>query len=108
MLLVLKMTKKSRTISTVKDIGHCFNYRLMSLTPGFREVILVFDTYKPDSLKEETRERRRLGKAPIQYKVADDTKIKHIPLARFISHEKTKADLTDYLDKQPLITTHLS
>ena len=52
-----------------------------------------------NSLKEKTREKRRQGKAPIQYKIADDTNIKHIPIARFLSHEKTKADLTDYLAK---------
>ena len=38
-------------------------------------------------------------KAPIQYKIADDTNIKHIPLTRFLSHEKTRADLKDYLAK---------
>ena len=63
---------------------------------------LVFDTYKPHSLKEKTRERRRQGNAPIQYQIADDTNIKHIPLTRFLSHEKTKADLTDYLAKATL------
>ena len=36
----------------------------------------------------------------MQYKIlADDTDIKHIPIARFLSHEKSKADLTDYLAK---------
>ena len=35
--------------------------------------------------------------APVQYQVRDDTNIKHIPMSRFLSHEKTKADLTSYL-----------
>ena len=86
----------------MKDLAENFNDRLTSLTAGFSEVILVFDTYKPDSLKEKTRERRRQGKAPIQYQIADYTNIKHIPLTRFLSHEKTKADLTDYLAKATL------
>ena len=83
----------------MKDLAQSLNDRLTSLTAGFSEVILVFDTYKPDSLKNKTRERRRQRKAPIQYKFADDTNIKHIPLTRFLSHEKTKADLTGYLAK---------
>ena len=60
----------------------------MNLTAGFSE---VFDTYKPDSLKGMTTQ-----KAPIQYKIADDT---NIPLTWLLSHEKTKVDLTDYLAK---------
>lgn len=97
MVLVQKMTKKSGTISTVKELGHHFIGSLMNLTTGFDEVILVFDTYKSDSLKQRTREKRRQGKDPIQYQIADDTNIKHIPMTRFLSHEKTKADLTEYL-----------
>lgn len=102
MVLVQKMTKKKGTFSTVRDLALSFIDRLTSLTAGFSEVILVFDTYKSDSLKEKTRERRRQGKAPIQYRIADDTNIKHIPLTRFLSHEKTKADLTNYLAKATL------
>ncbi len=98
MVLVQKMTKnKKGTFSTVKDLAQSFNDRLTTLTAGFSEVILVFDTYKPDSLKGKTRDRRRQGKAPVQYKIEDDTKINHIPLTRFLSDEKTKADLTVYL-----------
>ncbi|KAI4810948.1 hypothetical protein KUCAC02_013875, partial [Chaenocephalus aceratus] len=51
---------------------------------------------RTDSLKSATRDKRRQGKA-IQYQVRDDTNIKHIPLSRFLSHDQTKADLTDYL-----------
>ena len=102
MVLVQKMTTKKGTLSTVKDLVQSFNDRLTSLTVGFSEVILVFDIYKSNSLKGKTRERRRQGKAPIQYQIADDTKIKHIPLMQFLSHEKTKADLTEYLAKTTL------
>ena len=98
MVLVQKMTQnKKGTFGTVKDLAENFNDRLTGLTAGFDEVILVFDTYKRDSLKEKTRERRQQGKTPVQYKIEDDTNIKHIPLTRFLSHVKTKADLTVYL-----------
>ena len=96
-MLVQQMTKKSGTISTVKDLSQHFNDRLLTLTEDFDEVILVFDTYKADSLKQKTREKRRQGKDPIQYQIADDTSIKHIPMGRFLSHEKTKAELANYL-----------
>ncbi len=102
MVLVQKMTGKKGALSTVKDLAHSFNDRLTSLTAGFSQVIVVFDTYKPDSLKAKTRERRRQGKAPVQYQITDDTNIQHISLTRFLSHKKTKADRTDYLAKATL------
>ena len=65
----------------------------------YDEVILVFAT---DSLKSATRVKRRQGKEPIQYQIRDDTSIKHIPMSSFLSHDKTKADLTEYLAKRTL------
>ena len=92
-----KMTKKPATITTVKHLGHHFNDRLMNMTAGSDVIILVFDTHKADSLKQKTREKRRQGRDPVQYQIADDTNIKHIRMGRFLSHEKTKADLTIYM-----------
>src|SRR6218665_3292932 len=97
MVLLQQMTKKPATIVTVKDLSECFNNRLMSLTRDYDEIILVFDTYIDYSLKSATRDKRRQGRAPIQYQVRDDTNIKHIPTNRFLSHDKTRADLTNYL-----------
>lgn len=60
MVLVQKMTKKTGTITTVKDLGQHFNDKLMTLTAEFDEIILVFDTfdtYKSDSLKQKTIEQ---------------------------------------------------
>ncbi len=61
----------------------------------------MFDTYRADSLKSATRDKRQ-GKASIRYQVRDDTNIKHIPLSRFLSHDKTKSDLTEYLADKTL------
>jgi len=97
MVLLQKMAKKPATIVAVKDLSAWFNDSLMSLTRDYDEIILVFDTYRDDSLKSTTRDKRRQGRASIQYQVTDDTNIKHIPMCRFLSHDKTKADLTNYL-----------
>ena len=48
---------KEKTLGTVKGIARSLNDRLTSLTAGVSLVILVLDTYKPDSLKNKTRER---------------------------------------------------
>ena len=87
-VLIQKVIREKKTLGTVKDLAEILNDRLTSLTEGFNEVILVFDTYKPDSLKDKTRERRLQGKSPTQYKITADTNIKHIPPTRFLTHEK--------------------
>jgi hypothetical protein len=102
MVLVQKLAKKPATIVTVNDLSKCFNDRLMSLTAGYDEIILVFDTYQADSLKNTTREKRRHGKDPIRYQVKDDTSIKHIPMTRFFSHAQTKNDLAQYLAEKTI------
>ena len=101
-VLIKKMTTKPATVVTVKDISVCFNDRLMNLTRSYAEVILVFDTYKADSLKSTTRQKRQKGKDPVQYQVRDKTSIRHITMSPFLSHEQTKADLTEYLAKKTL------
>ena len=102
MFLVQKMTTKPATVVTVKDLSVCFNDGLMNLTRSFDEVILVFDTYKADSLKSTTRQKRRKGKDPVQYQVRDETSIRYITMSLFMLHEQTKADLTEYLAAKTL------
>lgn len=57
MVLVQKLSKKTATVFTVKDLSGCFNDRLMQLTQDYDEIILVFDTYRADSLKSATRDK---------------------------------------------------
>ena len=95
MVILHKM--QSTAIGTVVDLSHCFNDLLLSMTREYDEIILVFDTYKDVSLKYATREARLQGQSPVQYHIHDETRIKHITMKRFLSHDKTKADLADYL-----------
>ncbi|KAG1654286.1 Pericentriolar material 1 protein [Nymphon striatum] len=67
MVLVQKLSKKSPTMATMKDLSETFYERLTNLTQRYDEVIGVFGTYKPDSLKETTRQKRRQEKDPIMY-----------------------------------------
>ena len=55
MVLVQKLTKKPATMVTVRYLSQSFYERLMNLAQNFDGVILVFDTYKTDSLKNATR-----------------------------------------------------
>jgi hypothetical protein len=67
MVLLQKMASKPTTIMKVKDLRECFNDKLMSLTQDYHEIILVFDTYRDDSLMSATRDKRRRGRTPVQY-----------------------------------------
>jgi len=42
------------------------------------------------------------GEGPMQYQVRDETSIRHITLNRFLSHDQTKANLTEYLAEKTL------
>jgi len=107
MVLVQKLSKKAVAVVTVKDLSVCFNDRLMNLTRHSDEVIVVFDTYRTDSLKNRTRQKRRKGKDPMQYQVRDENSIRHITLSRFLSHDHTKANLTEYLAEKTLDYTKI-
>ena len=72
MVLVQKISTKATPVATVKDLSVCINDQLLNLKRDFDEVI-VFDTYKTDSLKNRTRQKRRKGNNPVQYQVRDET-----------------------------------
>ena len=55
MVLVQKLPNKATAMVTVKDLSMIFFERLMSLTQNCDEIILLFDTYKADSLKEDNK-----------------------------------------------------
>ena len=107
MVIVQKLAKSS--MQTVSDLCRCFIDKVMYDTRDFDEIVVVLDTYKDDSLKNTTREKRQQGRAPVQYEVSDDTKLRHIPMKQFLSHNQTKADLTIYLANKIIsYSEHLS
>ena len=65
MVLVQKLPNKATAMVTVKDLSMILFERLMSLTQNYDEIILVFDTYKADSLKRTIREKICHVKDPV-------------------------------------------
>ena len=90
---------QSTGLGTVDDLSHNLNDLLLSMTREYVEIILVFDGYEDVYLKYATIEARLQGQRPMQYQIQDETRIKHnsITMKRFLSHDKTKAALADYL-----------
>lgn len=102
MVLVQKLSTRAAALETVKDLSVYFNDRLVDLTKDYDEVIVVFDTYRAGSLKKNTRQRRQKGNDPVKYQVRDETRIRHVTLSRFLSHDETKSHLTEYLAEKIL------
>ena len=94
--------RKKSTAFGIVDLNHSFNELLLSMAGVYDEIILVFDTYKDVSLKCDTREARLQGHCPFQCLIHDETYMKHIAMKRFLSHDKTNADLPDYLTMKVL------
>ena len=88
---------QSTALGAVVDLSRGFNDLLVSRSWEYDAIILVFDTYKDVSLKYATREARLQGQRPVQYHIHDETGIKHITMKRVLSHDKTNANLVDYL-----------
>ena len=95
MVILHKM--QSTALGTVVDLSHSFNDLLLSMTRVYDEIILVSDTYKDVPLKYATRDARLQRQRPVQCQIHDERRIKHITLKPFLSHDKTNADLADYL-----------
>ena len=96
--------------STVKDLAQSFNDRLTTLIAGISDVILVFDTYKPDPTHRK-RKLERDDKEKLLYSI-------RLPMIRtpntshwhcFCHMKKQKQNWQTTLPKQPSITkTHFS
>ena len=77
--MIILHQMQSTAIGTVVDLGHTFNYLLLSMTMEYDEIILVFDTYRDVCLKYANREARWQGQRPMQYQIHDETCIKILP-----------------------------
>ena len=102
MFVVQQLSPKPAWVESCLDLSKIFISKVKALTMGYAEVKVMFDTYDncDKSLKKSTRDKRKGKIVPVKYKVMDDTNIKGIAMAKFLSHEETKHRLTCYLGKK--------
>ena len=79
-----------------QDFSDAFIGRIKTISYGFAQTRLVFDRYVETSLKSRTRNDRSIGYI-IRYQICDATNIENVTIKEFLSHIKTKQDLTIYL-----------
>lgn len=104
----------------MSDFAEIFKNRICNASVKFDRVGLVFDRYIEGecfellsgtylnlflfiqgSFKEQTR-NKRTGNVAIEYIVKDNTSLRNVTIKNFLSHIKTKAQLTKYLSKYVL------
>ena len=70
MQVLYKLTKTSY-VKTFRDFANLFNAAITALTSSAYSVVVAFDTYLEESLKDAVR-KQRVGKTvPVQYAVND-------------------------------------
>ena len=91
--------ENSKFIKTCEDFANVFTNQIIDESKQFSEIRVIFDLYLDMFLKAKTR-NDRTNSTQIQYQVDDSTIIKHLKTSEFLSHIKTKQDMTVYLSKK--------
>ena len=98
-MAIVQKIKKTGNLKTCSDFAKVFIDILINESRGYKQIRLIFDRYMKHSLKEQTREKRTKGKV-VHFKISDDTKIENYSMKVFLSHIKTKKELTKYLTEK--------
>ena len=98
----LQALEKSADIKTCADLSRSFSSKMMNKFQQYDEVHIVFDTYKTESIKNMTRNKRLHGGNIAEYKINDNTDLRNVSMKKLLSHIRTKDALTDYLAHQIL------
>ena len=98
-MVVVQSLKKEHWVKNCSDLATLFIDKIDHLVSlkMYTEVIVVFDSYKPNSLKQMTREHRNEGEDSVHYVVNDASNIVQVTLKKFLKNETTKKELTVYL-----------
>ena len=91
--------ENSKFLKTCEDFANVFVNQIIDESQRFSETRVIFDLYFETSLKSKTR-NDRTNSAKIQYKVDDSAIIKHLKTSEFLSHIKTKQNMTVYLSQK--------
>ena len=103
-MCVVNMVTKTPEMFTAKHFATKFLHIITSMSAAYDEIRIVFDQYLEKSLKETTREKRAMKITPVHYHVNDDTEVKSVKA--FLSHTRTKHELTSYLAQKLLSHYH--
>ena len=98
-MYMLRKFEDKHPFKTMKDMANSFAIKIQNELEKYDELVLVWDVYKENSLKKQTRLNRLKGNTHIRYQVRDNTYIQHLSMSNILSHDDTKNDLTRYLSQ---------
>ena len=98
--VVNRVDIKKRGIKSCGDLVRCFLEIIDIETAEIDEVRIVFDEYRSNSLKTNTRTTRAKGCSAVHYRITDWTGIEHLTTKEFLSSIETKQELTEFLSKK--------
>lgn len=93
----LQALNKTIAIKTCTNLADVFIEKIQKKYWQYDELHIVFDVYFENSIKNPTRVKRLCGGTAAQYKICDTTDISKIDMKKFLSHIRTKDELTNYL-----------
>jgi len=76
----LQALEKSADIKTCADLSRSFSSKMMNKFQQYDEVHIVFDTYKTESIKNMTRNKRLHGGNIAEYKINDNTDLRNVSM----------------------------
>ena len=90
-MVVVQSLQKEHWVKNCSDLATLFISKIDHLVSlkMYTEVIVVFDSYKPNSLKQMTREHRHEGEDTVHYVVNDASNIVQVTLKKFLKNETT-------------------
>ena len=86
-------TENSKFLKTCEDFANVSANQITDESQRFSEIRVILESYLDTSLKSKTR-NDRANSTQIQYKVDDSTIIKYLKTSKFLSHIKTKQNMT--------------
>lgn len=95
-MVIVNAIKKTPDMNTCNDFAIAFLSVILHMAKDYDEVRLIFDRYDSLSLKSQTRKKRTAG-SQTYYRIHDNSLIRNITLKNWLSHPKTKGELTEYL-----------
>jgi len=100
----LQSMAKSNTMRTYADLADTFLHKLATKYGNYDELHLVFDSYRDQSIKNVTRDKRLHGGVSTRFSICDCTDISSVSMKKLLSHSTTKDELTHYFSKKKYST----
>ena len=91
--------ENSKNIKTCEDFASVFTNQITDELQRFSEIRVILNLYLDISLKSKTRDDR-INSTQFQNRVDGSTINKHLKTSEFLSHIKTKQDLTVCLSQK--------